>query len=366
MIGHIASFNSIGNDEISKVREIWMRPLSGYLAGKERGGRFVCELEDAWARLFGVKHAIAVNSATSGLLAASFAVGLTSGDEFLCPAMTMSATVAAPMFTGARPLFCDVGLRSFQMDPKTMPARNFKAILLTNLFGLSIDEGWWRGFAHQNDAKLIVDASQSPFATCDDVLAGTVGDIGVYSLNVHKPIQCGEGGVVVTNDDSLAYGMRCFINHGENAFGGILGLNLRMPEVCAAIALAQLRRGQEITAGRVKQAEAIIAAIGNIPGITPPYVHPDCFHVYYAIPFLIERNRTEFCKALREAGVPIVEGYVPPLYRLPAFAPYGRSCPVAQSLHDQRLFYFENCAYDPSERQIEQIGAAFRKAAEVL
>jgi hypothetical protein len=92
-------------------------------------------------------------------------------------------------------------------------------------------------------------------------------------------------------------------------------------------------------ADRIKQAEAIIAAIGDI---RPPYVHPDCNHVYFTIPFLIERKRTEFCTALREAGVPIVEGYVPPLCRLPAFAPFTRYCPVTQDLHDNRRFYFEN------------------------
>src|SRR5712675_208418 len=103
----------------------------------------------------------------------------------------------------------------------------------------------------------------------------------------------------------------------------MIGLNLRMTEVTAAIALVQLRRGPEIIAGRVKQAEA-----------------------------------------LRAEGVPIVEGYVPPLYRMPAFAKFARPCPVAEDLHDRRLFYFENCAHDITLAQAEQIGAAFRKAAE--
>src|SRR6266404_2833560 len=136
MIGEIKRFNSIGFDEHSAIGRLFMDaqelPLSGYLAGKQRGGYYVCKLEDAWAATFKVKHAIACNSATSGLMAAAFAVGLKPGDQFICPAMTMSATVAAPMFTGATPLFCDVEDETFGMDWMSEPCR---AIVITNLFG---------------------------------------------------------------------------------------------------------------------------------------------------------------------------------------------------------------------------------------
>src|SRR5258705_4554253 len=119
MIGKIKPFNSFGYDEYKAVAKATASvlyenvPLSGYLAGKERGGRLVCELEDAWAKTFKVKHAVACNSATSGLLAAAFAVGLKPGDRFAVPAMTMSATCAAPMFTGGEPYFVDVEDKTF-------------------------------------------------------------------------------------------------------------------------------------------------------------------------------------------------------------------------------------------------------------
>ena len=93
-------------------------------------------------------------------------------------------------------------------------------------------------------------------------------------------------------------------------------------------------------------------------------VREGCAHVYYAIPFLVEKNRTEFCAALRAEGVPIVEGYVDPLYRMSAFKQFARPCPVAEDLHDRRLFYFENCAWDLTTEQIRQVGEAFKKAAE--
>jgi len=275
--------------------------------------------------------------------------------------MTMSATVAAPMFTGAEPHFVDVIDEDFAISGIPFPPP--KATFVTNLFGLPAKLRQLREICDDYGTYLIEDNSQSPFAWEGEKFAGTVGHIGVFSLNVHKPIQCGEGGVIVTDDDDLATKLRGFINHGE-AFGQRFGLNLRMPEVCAAIALVQLRRGEEIIQGRIDQATAILAAIGDIPGIRPPIVRKGCRHVYYTIPFLIEDRRAEFCSALRAAGVPIVEGYVPPLYRMPAFARFARPCPVAEDLHDRRLFYFENCAHDVTLAQAEQIGAAFRKAAE--
>ena len=339
-------------------------PLSGFLAGKERGGFHVCRLERMWAKAFRVKHAIACNSATSGLLAASFAVGLGPGDVFVCPAMTMSATCAAPMFTGATPYFVDVEDQTFGLSWRSAPDAT-KAIFSTNLFGHPSPLG--RNEWDKNcRVYLIEDNSQSPFATAHGRYCGTMGHIGVWSLNVHKPLQCGEGGMITTDDDELALKMRRFINHGEHG-GSSIGLNLRMPEVCAAVAQVQLLRGPEIIAGRRQQAEALLEAIHlDDPRVRMPHIHPGCEHSWYTIPFLVERNRSAFCDVLRSRGVPIVEGYVPPLYRLPAFAQYARPCPVAEDLHDRRLFYFENCAWDPVQEQIEEIGKAFRKAAEVL
>jgi len=380
MIGPLKPFSSIEIDELRAVEYAMHFPLSGYLAGMERGGDRVRELEDAWTKAFHVKHAIACNSATSGLLAAAFAIGLGRGDLFACSAMTMSATAAAPMFTGARPFFCDVEDETFGL---TGEVPHDAPIFVTNLFGHPAKLHELRRYCDERDTVLIEDNSQSPFAWDGEGFAGTIGHIGVFSLNIHKPIQCGEGGIITTNDDHLAQRMRAFINHGEHSGEGIIGLNLRMPEVCAAIARVQLRRGEEIIQGRIDQATAILAAIGDIPGLRRPIVRNCCRHVYYTIPFMFEmrvgtadsnvnvfhvdaKRRAAFCAALRDQGVPIVEGYVDPLYRLPAFAKWARPCPIAEDLHDRRLFYFENCQYDVTPEQAEQIGAAFRKAAEMV
>ena len=367
--GMIKPYNSIGVREGDAAETCaYHDALSGYLGGQLRGGKYVCALEDAWSERFRVKHAIACNSATSGLLAAAFAVGLTRGDKFVVSPYTMSATAAAPMFTGAEPMFCDVEDDTFCLSAANVSATEpYKAIVATNLFGhpsqllrLELECRIYR-----ENCYLIEDNSQSPFAMENGKYAGTFGDIGVFSYNVHKHLQCGEGGICVTDNDELADKLRAFINHGEMA-GGAIGLNLRLPEISAAIALAQLNRADELIGGRVEQARAIIDAIGDIPGLRPPVTREGCSHVYYTIPFLVENKRAEFVAALKAEGVPLCEGYVAPLYRLPAFAKYARPCPVAEGLHDRRLFYFENCAWSATKERSEQIGNAFKKVAEEI
>jgi perosamine synthetase len=367
MIGPIKPFNSIGPEEKMEASIAMAGALSGYLAGNERGGYWVRSLEDAWCETFGVKHAIACNSATSALLAACEAAGVGDdpADKVITTPFTMSATAAAPAFLGSKVIFGDIEDETFALRECPFHLGNVKASIITNLFGHPATLKEARRTSELIGGILIEDNAQSPFAMEGSRYAGTVGHIGCWSLNIHKPLQCGEGGVCTTDDDELAARMRAFINHGEHVSDRI-GLNLRMPEVCAAIALVQLRRGKEIIGGRVEQAEAIIAAIGDIPGLRPPVVRDGCTHVYYAIPFLVEKNRTEFCNTLLSEGVPIVEGYVDPLYRMPAFKQFARPCPVAEDLHDRRLLYIENCAWDFTPEQIKQVGEAFQKAARMF
>lgn len=368
-------YNSIGNLERMAVDAAMHGPLSGYLAGKPRGGPWVVLLESKWQDEFHVKHAIACNSATSGLLAAAFAIGLKPGDEFICPAMTMSATAAAPMFTGATPWFADVEDKTFNADWKEFPFD--RPIFTTNLFGHPSELHAMRHWCDSDGTFLVEDNSQSPFAMERGRYAGTIGHIGIFSLNVHKPLQCGEGGMITTDDDMLAERLRDFINHGENR-GGPIGLNLRMPEVCAAIASAQLDRANQILSQKVEQAMELLYQIGDIPGLRRPETRDGCTNVYYTIPFVVEKGRDAFLDAMALEGVPLEKGYIDPLYRMPAFKEFavrangdgseaaGPLCPMAEGLHDRRLFYFENCAWDLTCAQIKKIGEKFRRVWEKL
>lgn len=357
-------YNSIGMAEHEAMASVAGWPLSDYLGGELRGGNRVRSLEDAWAERLGVKHAIACNSATSGLLAAAHAIGLSAGERFAVSPLTMSATAAAPAMTGAMPLFWDVWPDTYCLNAGTM-IEPTTAVFLTHLFGLAYNEVAWKDWCHRNGCKLIVDAAQAPFAPHNGLMAGTAADIGVYSLNVHKHLQAGEGGVCVTNDAELADAMRYFINHGELAHREQLGLNLRMTEVTAAIALVQLRRADDLIHSRIEQAQRLLEAIDEIPGLVPQRVPVGCRHVYYVLAFRYDGNdgRNAFVRALQGEGVPLASGYQP-INRLPAFRDQAHVCPVAEAMHDHSLFYFENCRYSPTREQIKQIGDAFKKVAE--
>lgn len=368
MIGELKRYNSISRVESAAAHAaVHGEYLSGFLGGQMRGGRWVRELEDKWAETFGVKHAIACNSATSGLLAACAA--FRSGDRLprnsgvICSPYTMSATAAAPRFFGCQPIFVDIEAVTFGINPLLLDALWPYAVIVTNLFGHPARLHELVRYCRKRYIPLIEDNAQSPFAAIAGQYTGTFGDIGVFSLNVHKHIQCGEGGICVTNSDELAESMRQFINHGEMSDGPV-GLNLRMTEVSAAIAFAQLSRAQGLVQQRIEIAEAIIAAIGDIPGLQSPLVYKDCRHVFYAIPFIIADRRTEFVAAVAAEGVPLNERYVSPLYRLKTFQAFARQCPVAEAMHDHHLFYYENCAWDPTPHQIKLMGEAFQKVAE--
>jgi len=277
----------------------------------------------------------------------------------------MSATAAASAFMGAKPHFVDVDYDDFNMDVDKaaweLRLRHafdpvWKAIVVTNLFGTPARLKELRDIADEKGILLIEDNAQSILAKEEDRYAGTIGHIGVFSLNVHKHIQCGEGGIVVTDDDRLADRIRAFVNHGEMS-GGPLGLNLRLSEVSAAIAIAQLERVDEIVSDRVAQAEKLKKAL--IPfnmWAEQPKLRPVVNSVYYTIPFRYHRlsdrwpPRGLLLKALAAEGVPLVGGYVEPLTRLPAFFEQfqyaeGVRLQTSSRAHDEWLFYFSNCEW---------------------
>lgn len=363
----LPKFNTIGDIEASIAKfATKVGPLSGYLGGQFHGGDYIQHLEKKWREKLGVTHAIACNSATSGLLAACRAIGVAKR-EVMVPCFTMSATAAAPAFLGAHLKFIDIEPHYYSMDP-ILVAREVtkltRAIIVTNLFGHPAELALLRGLIHDQGGYLIEDNSQSPFAMEKNRYAGTIGDIGVFSLNVHKHIQCGEGGIVVTNNDDFAHAIRAFINHGEMADERI-GLNLRMTEVTAAIACAQTERADAIIQSRIDLAEQLMVGLKSNPLIQLREPRMGCRCVYYVLPMQVSPgiSRDWVLSELGSWGVPLVGGYVAPLYKLPAFSRQqpNVTCPVAERMHRKTLAYFEVCAYDPNREQIQEIIDAFAR-----
>ena len=361
--GVLRPYNSIGPEEVAAaVATIKRGPLSGFMGGERQGGLMVQALEQQMCEMFGAKYAVACNSATSGLLIACMATGVGDDSRVAVPCLTMSATAAAPRFLGARIGFSDVEAKTFNFAG-FVPGKICGPLIATNLFGHPAFLHDYRETADIMKTYLIEDNAQGWMAKENGKYAGTIGHIGVFSFNVHKHIQCGEGGVCLTDDPGLAERMSHARNHGELA-GYPVGLNLRMTEIEAAIALSQLNKVKGIVEGRRELAEYLTHCVVNYPGLIPPLVREGCVHAYYMWALTIEKERDWFVDAMIAEGVPLRKGYVEPLYRLPAFAKYKAHCPTAEWLHDTALATFEVCAYAPSAKHKREIRDAFAKVGE--
>jgi len=272
------------------------------------------------------------------------------------------------MFLGAKISYRDIDDKTFNLKPDAhdMADAGYTHCIVANIFGHPARLEWWRKAADTYGFILIEDNAQSPFATIGGRFAGTVGHVGVFSLNVHKHIQCGEGGIIVTDDDKIAAEARNFINHGELACSRI-GLNLRMTEVTAAMAHSQINKAINIIYDRQRQASAITMAVRLFDWIEPPFHYEDCSHVFYAwaCKVLSEKigiEREKIVAAIEAEGFPIKCGY-PPLHRMQAFKDANISYPlkVAERMHDWEIALVENCTYTFTTTQIHQLGTILQK-----
>jgi perosamine synthetase len=395
--GPLRPYNSIGPAEIEAVKHV---AESGRLSGfygspgvQYLGGPVVQQFEQAWRDYFGVKHAVSVNSATSGLTAAMGAIGISPGDEVIVPPYTMSATVVAPLIYGGIPVFADIDRDTFSLDLSAVEAAitpRTKAILVVNLFGHPARLQDLRSLADRRGLMLVEDNAQGPLAMENGRFAGTIGHIGVFSLNYHKHIHTGEGGMCVTADDALARRLQMIRNHAENAvepeadLTNMVGFNFRIGELSAAIGIEQLRRAKEHVGRRVYVGQRLAEGVAGLVGLHPPGTREGCRHVYYVWALRVDESmlgasRLQFSKALAAEGFPHFCGYVAPLYRLPLFQrriaigrdgfPFNLSdrryldglCPITEALHERELIGFEPCAYDLNDADIDDLVAAIRK-----
>lgn len=362
-------FSTIGLAEKINVCKTLKAPLSGYLGGINKAGYFVTKLQDDWCDRFGVKHAVACNSATSGLLAACMAIGIKPGDTVWVAAMGMSATAACAKVLGADIVFIDIETIRFSMNMNMFAGKATpKCIIVTNLFGHPAYLTSMRSWCDSNKVWMIEDNAQSPFAKERDKYAGTVGHLGVFSLNVHKHIQAGEGGVVVSDDDDLAAAVAGAINHVELAAGinnqnqkNMVGLNLRMTEPIAAIACVQLAKAEKIIAGRIELANELSDMVAGIPWIEPNLPDYNCKSVYYIWAARITNgNRNKFLMTLQEHGFPMRRGYSEPLNEI---FKSKDLCPVAFNMEYSDLITFEVCAYNPNTLHLRKMREIIKWAA---
>ena len=337
----------MGEEEKRAVLEIMESDvLSAFLGGPGPffgGGAKVQEFERVWAERYGFRHAVSVNSLTSGLVAAIGAVGIEPGDEVICSPYTMSASATCALFYGGIPVFADIDPVTFCLDPISIAARitpRTRAIVVVHLFGHPADMNPILEIARRHNLRVIEDAAQAPGVMYQGKPIGALGDIGGFSLNFHKHIHTGEGGMMVTQDDDLATRSRLIRNHGENVaeqlgvadISNTIGGNYRLTELQAAIGLEQFKRLAGYLTTRQQLAAHLNERLGRIPGLIPPETAPGCTHAFYVygIKYSAEKiglSRSLFTKAvLAELPAPqgfeataLVEGYVKPLYFSPVY-----------------------------------------------
>lgn len=407
------AYRVIGKEEeTAAVEVIRSGVLSKYLgcwADDFYGGPQVQQLEKEWAKFYGVKHAISVNSATSALYCAVGAIGTAPGDEIIVSPYTMCASATAPLIYNAVPVFADIEYDYYCLDPDDIERKitdKTKAIIIVDILGQPYDVDRINTIAKKYGLYIIEDNAQGPLASYKEKYAGTLGDIGVFSLNYHKHIHCGEGGILVTDNDELAERLRLIRNHAEAVaekkgvtnLNNMIGFNLRMTEIEAAITREQLRKVQWLVTERRKNVAYLEEHLKDISFLTMPKIRAGCEHSYYIHALKYNEKATgitreRFVQAvqaelmpieLRETeGVKINLGYTQPLYYQPMFqsrTAYGSTdypfshhityekgcCPICEQVCSSETIFHELMRPFMTRDDLNDVLDAFHKVAEHL
>ncbi len=320
----------IGEAEKAAVMEVLE---SGMLAQGPR----VAKLEERFAQLCGVKHAIATTSGTTSLHVALLAHGIQAGDEVITTPFTFIASVNSILFTGAQPVMVDVDLDTFNIDPglieKAITPRT-KGIMPVHLYGYLCDMDAIMDIAARHNLVVIEDACQAVGAGYRGKPAGSFGT-GVFSLYATKNVMSGEGGMITTNDDAVAEQCRLIRNHGmkRRYYHDMLGFNFRLSDLHAAIGLAQMDRLEEFTNKRKANADYLNK---NIQTVVTPKVKSGYSHVWHQYTVRLDgrRDRDAAVKHLNETGVGTGIFYPVPAHKQEYIRKYigEKSLPVAEQL----------------------------------
>ena len=329
---------SITPREIEAVVEVLR---SGWLTTGPRTREF----ETAFATRVGVRHAIALNSATAGLHLALEALGVGPGDEIIVPTWTFTATAEVAVYLGARPVLVDVDPITLNATPDAVAAAvtdRTKAVMAVHLGGLPLDLAGLLAHTTPRGIAVVEDAAHafpSPIPSLEGRLAGTIGAAGAYSFYATKTITTGEGGMLVTDDDAIAARARMMALHGishdawnrYSASGSWYyevaeaGYKYNMTDLAAALGLVQLGRADELLQDRIALATAYrarfesssLSDLVELPADGPGHA----WHLFI-LRLMLDRlsvDRGEVIERLREAGIGTSVHFIPlhlhPFYR---------------------------------------------------
>ena len=298
-------------------------------------GSYVGEFEREFAKYLGVPYAVTTTSGTTALHLALVAAGIGPGDEVIIPAFTMIASAFAVCYTGAKPVFVDSDVTNWNIDPSLVAAKvtkKTKAIMPVHVYGHACDMDELQKIADAHGLLVIEDAAEAIGSFYKGRKCGAIGDLNCFSLFANKLITTGEGGMVVTRDDRFIERLRyyknlCFPVSGPRRYlHEDIGFNYRMPNVLAAIGLAQLERVDFYLECRRKNAARYDERLRGQRGITTPPSLPYTLSSYWMYGILIEDDfglsRDDVMAALAAAGIDTRSFFVS-MHRQPALEKYG-------------------------------------------
>jgi perosamine synthetase len=332
-----------GEPEIEAVREVIE---SGYLTQGAKTAAFEATIRE----YTGAHHAAAVSSATTGLHLALVALGVQPGDEVIIPGFSFPATANAVVQQGAVPVFVDIDLATFNLDPTLLEAAitpRTRAIMPVHAFGLVADMDAITEIAARHDLPVLEDAACALGGVYHGRHAGTLGTAGVHSFHPRKIITTAEGGMITTDDDALAERIAVLRAHG--AVRGELfmefvdaGFNYRLSDVHSAIGLAQMTRIDEIVGGRRAAAAALATRVSDLDGVRAPHAPADVEHTYQSFVVLLDDgiDRDEVIRRMRTRDVETTLGtygmHLQPYFR-ERFSIADEALPNTTTAHHQAL-----------------------------
>jgi perosamine synthetase len=302
-------------------------------------GKFIPAFERAFEAFTGVRHAASVSNGTVALHLALVTLGIDAAAEVIVPTLTYIASVNAIAYTGATPVFCDVIRDSWQMDPADVRRKitpRTKAIMVVHLYGQPCDMDELMKIAREHDLFLIEDCAEAFGAYYRKQHVGTFGDIATFSFFGNKTITTGEGGMVVTNDDTLYDRSVHFKGQGLAAhreyWHDVIGYNYRMTNVCAAIGLAQLEQASQFISRKCQIAEWYKRELRNAPVQFHDAVG-DVRHSYWMCSMLLPKaaDRDPMRELLCQNGIETRPVFYP-VHCMPMYSTKFQRHPVAEDI----------------------------------
>ncbi|NOY79123.1 MAG: DegT/DnrJ/EryC1/StrS family aminotransferase [Calditrichaeota bacterium] len=316
--------NRYGKEELNQLKEALEQNTLFYAHGKKTG-----QFLDKFKKMYGSRFAVATSSGTASIHTALAALDVGPGDEVITSPITDMGSLIGILFQNAVPIFADVHPRTYNMTAESIEARitpRTKAIEVVHLAGNPADMEPILAVSRKHGIPIAEDCAQSYLSVYRGKLAGTFGEFGCFSLNDFKHISAGDAGMILTNNENLAWKAQLFTDKGYDRSTTehdppFLAANYRMNELEAAVAIAQLDKLEWIVSRRRKYGTRLTEGIADLPGILPPKITPKSESSYWFYMFRVDEerlniSRNTFADALEAEGIPCGKGYIPrPVYR---------------------------------------------------